>query len=206
MNEQEKESPFLQLLETIEKRKNYTLPLDEDIIDVVYYREALDTIGDIQGNEVLTTVIDTIGGDLHTAFAIIDAIQNCEGTVVAHIRGKAYSAGSMIALAHKNIIVSPFATMMIHDYSSGSFGKGGEIISHTQFQHKWVHEHMAKIYKDFLTESEMKDLFSGKDFWFDAKEIYKRLKNRERLQKPTKVKKVAAPEYNPQDVAFKPQK
>jgi hypothetical protein len=41
---------------------------------------------------------------------------------------------------------------------------------------------MGSVYKDFLTEKELEEVIMGKEMWFDAEEIVRRLELRAELQ------------------------
>jgi hypothetical protein len=58
------------------------------------------------------------------------------------------------------------------------YGKGNEITDTVEHDKKYYPSMMKSVYKGFLTNSELNNLIKGKDYWFDAKEIVKRLKNR----------------------------
>lgn len=119
--------------------------------------------------------INSSGGYLSTTFQLIEAIKVSEASVVAVLCGECHSAASMIALACDEVCVLESAHMLVHTSSGGFVGKNSDMRKSVEFNSKFVDKFLEKIYKGFLTESEIKKLQSGVDFWFDADEIKRRL-------------------------------
>jgi hypothetical protein len=72
--------------------------------------------------------------------------------------------------------------MMVHSATFGAFGKQSDVISHASFVDKQVRGLMNSVYKDFLSEKELEEVIMGKELWFDAEEIVRRLELRAELQ------------------------
>lgn len=156
--------------------------LDEYIREPKYYRTVLQGIDSLGEGDVVLLSINSYGGQLDGAIAIINAIQDTDADVHASIEGVAASAASLIALAAPSISVSPYATMMVHSATFGAFGKQSDVISHASFVDKQVRGLMNSIYKDFLTDKELEEVIMGKEMWFDSEEIVRRLELRAQLQ------------------------
>lgn len=155
--------------------------IDEGVKEAKYYRNLIHTIDSLTEDDIVWLSINTYGGHLDGAIAIINAIQNTSANVHCHIDGIAASAGSLIALASPSVSVSPYASMMIHAATFGTFGKQSDVISHASFVDKQVKGLMHDVYKDFLTDKELSDVIMGKEMWFDSEEIVERLQRREQL-------------------------
>ena len=156
--------------------------LDENIKEAKYYRSWLQAVDSLSEGDLILININSYGGQLDGAIAIINAIQNTDADVHASIEGVAASAASLIALASPSISVSPYATMMVHSATFGAFGKQSDVISHASFVDKQVRTLMHSVYKDFLTDKELEEVIMGKEMWFDAEEIVRRLELRADLQ------------------------
>ncbi len=141
--------------------------------------QGIDSLGE---GDVILLSINSYGGQLDGAIAIINAIQDTDANVHASIEGVAASAASLIALAAPSISVSPYATMMVHSATFGAFGKQSDVISHASFVDKQVRTLMHSVYKDFLTDKELEEVIMGKEMWFDSEEIVRRLELRAQLQ------------------------
>ena len=156
--------------------------LDENIKEAKYYRSWLQSVDSLSEGDLILININSYGGQLDGAIAIINAIQNTDADVHASIEGVAASAASLIALAAPSISVSPYATMMVHSATFGAFGKQSDVISHASFVDKQVRTLMYSVYKDFLTDKELEEVIMGKEMWFDSEEIVRRLELRAELQ------------------------
>lgn len=155
--------------------------IDEGVREAKYYRNLIHTIDSLGDDDIVWLSINTYGGHLDGAIAIINAIQNTSANVHCHIDGIAASAGSLIALASPSVSVSPYASMMIHAATFGAYGKQSDVISHASFVDKQVKGLMHDVYKDFLTDKELADVIMGKEMWFNSEEIVERLQRREQL-------------------------
>ncbi len=175
-------SPYLPYFESTKTNRCIKVFLDENIREAKYYRTVLQGIESLGEGDVVLLNINSYGGQLDGAIAIINAIENTEADVHATIEGVAASAASLIALASPSIGVSPYATMMVHSATFGAFGKQSDVISHASFVDKQVRTLMHSVYKDFLTEKELEEVIMGKELWFDSEEIIRRLELRAELQ------------------------
>ena len=81
------------------------------------------------GQSVIPVVIDSYGGEVYSLMSMISAIRNSEIPVATIVEGKAMSCGVILfSCGHEGLrFCTPEATLMIHDVSSGAFGKNEEI-------------------------------------------------------------------------------
>ena len=128
------------------------------------------------GSEV-KLYLNTPGGVVDTAFMLADVIRRSKAKVVAHLAGTVASAGTLIIMACDDIIVAPFTSFMIHNYSGGAVGKGHELKARQAFVDKQLNEAFKAFYLGFLTEEEMTQVIDGTDFWMGADEIQERWNN-----------------------------
>jgi ATP-dependent protease ClpP protease subunit len=173
---------YLPYFESTKTNRCIKIPLDENIREAKYYRTVLQGIESLGEGDVVLMKINSYGGQLDGAIAIINAIDNTDADVHAEIDGVAASAASLIALAAPSISVSPYATMMVHSATFGAFGKQSDVISHASFVDKQVRVLMHSVYRDFLTDKELEEVIMGKEMWFDAEEIVRRLEIRSQMQ------------------------
>lgn len=175
-------SQYLPYFESTKTNRCIKVYLDENIREAKYYRTVLQGVESLGEGDVVLLNINSYGGQLDGAIAIINAIENTDADVHASIEGVAASAASLIALAAPSISVSPYATMMVHAATFGAFGKQSDVISHASFVDKQVRTLMGSVYKDFLTDKELEEVIMGRELWFDAEEIVRRLELRGELQ------------------------
>lgn len=173
---------YLHYFESIKTNRCIKVPLDESIREARYYRTVLQGIDSLSEGDIVLLKINSYGGQLDGAIAIINAIENTDAEVHATIEGVAASAASLIALAAPSISVSPYATMMVHSATFGAFGKQSDVISHASFVDKQVRTLMHSVYQDFLSDKELEEVIMGKELWFDSEEIVRRLELRGQLQ------------------------
>lgn len=81
------------------------------------------------GQPVVPVVIDSYGGQVYSLMAMISAIRGSRCPVATIVEGKAMSCGALLFSfgAAGMRYMDPDATLMIHDVSSGTFGKVEEI-------------------------------------------------------------------------------
>lgn len=82
--------------------------------------------------EPIKIYINTPGGSVRDGFSIIDIIENSQTPVVTICLGKAYSMGLLILLAGHMRFASNNASAMMHDVSSGVFGRAEDIYEYTE--------------------------------------------------------------------------
>jgi ATP-dependent protease ClpP protease subunit len=78
------------------------------------------------------------------------------------------SAATMVFMCADQFEVTPHSVFMFHNYSGGTIGKGGEMIDQLLHERKWSERLMNEIYKDFMTEAEIKSMLDNKDMWMDG--------------------------------------
>ena len=162
--------------------RHISIPLDGDIEDdLSLYRDCIEEIKEANQGDVVSLILNTRGGSLKTALAIINAIQQTEADTVAVIEGEAASAGSLIAMHCQNVELNPYSTMFIHSESFGSAGKRSEVKSQVEFSLDWVENVFRNSYYGFLTDEEMDKVLEGKDYYFNAEQILERLKQRQAI-------------------------
>ena len=69
---------------------------------------------------------------------------------------------------------------MFHNYSGGTFGKGGEMYDQLVNERKWSENIIRKVYEGFLTEPEIRSILDNKDIWMGGEEVVNRLNKRKK--------------------------
>lgn len=120
--------------------------------------------------------INTPGGILDAAIMLVSSIKNTAANTTARLSGTVASAGTIIALACKNVEVADHTAFMIHNYSaSGISGKGHELKAHQEFVDANLNKSFSSFYEGFLTPAEIKRVIDGKDYWMNKDEVLSRL-------------------------------
>ena len=189
---------FMDLLEMLQpaKQKDYfsdrslarvhSFYLSGTITQADDYIDWFDIIRSTGENDVVKIHINSYGGDLFTAIQMMRVLGECQATVIVSVEGACMSAATMIFMHADAFEVSSHSMFMFHNYSGGTFGKGGEMLDQLQHERAWSEKLLRDIYSDFLTEKEIDSMLNNKDIWMDGDEVVKRLE-----KKAKKVKKDA---------------
>ena len=132
-------------------------------------------------NDIIQININSPGGDLFTAIQFLRAIADTQAHVICSVEGACMSAATMIFLTADTFEVSEHSMFMFHNYSSATFGKGGEMYDNIVHERKWSEHLLRRIYADFLNETEILSLLDNKDIWMDGEEVLKRLSKRHEI-------------------------
>jgi ATP-dependent Clp endopeptidase proteolytic subunit ClpP len=117
--------------------------------------------------------INSLGGSIFNCFAGIDIIQLCKVPVHTIIEGGSASAGTLLSVVGKKRYMTKNAYMLIHQLSSGFWGKMGEI--EDEFKNlEDLMKRIKDIYKEHTTipKKELNDLLKH-DLWLDSDKCLK---------------------------------
>lgn len=149
-----------------------------EILPPENYIDQFEIIRNSGESDVVRLHINSHGGDLSTAIQFNRVIQESQAQIVASAEGYCMSAATMIFLAANMFEISDHCFFMFHNYSGGSFGKGGEMYDHIISERKWSDKLVNKVYHDFLTTEEIKSILDNKDIWMDGDEVKIRLEKK----------------------------
>lgn len=117
--------------------------------------------------------INSRGGSLFSGIALMNVIDSSRVPIIAYVEGVAASAATLILVAAKHRVIAPESTVLIHQLSSGVYGKYEE----TEF-HSKINEKLMKIIYKFYTSNtkipvgKIKEILK-RDIFFSAKECIK---------------------------------
>jgi ATP-dependent Clp protease protease subunit len=122
----------------------------------------------------LTLIINSPGGDLNSAFALIDIIKGSAVPIHTLGLGQISSCGLLTFIAgHKGFrVITPMTSILSHQYSWGSYGKEHELLSRVK-EFELTSQRMMGLYKHCtgLSESKIKELLlPAQDVWLSAEE------------------------------------
>jgi ATP-dependent protease ClpP protease subunit len=150
--------------------------LSGEIESAENYIQWFDTIRHAGETDVIKIYLNSPGGDVFTAVQFMRVLQETDANIVMSVEGICASAATMIMLCGNTFEISEHTMFMFHNYSGGTFGKGGEMLDQLQHERKWSEKLLRDVYKDFLTNDEVTSLLENKDIWMDAMEVGERLK------------------------------
>ena len=112
--------------------------------------------------------INSFGGSVFSAFSVIDTIKNMKVPVVSIIEGAAASAATLISVMCDYRIIYKTSYMLIHQLSSGSWGKMNELEEEME-NLKELMNSIKKIYKENtnIPKGELNEILKH-DLWWNA--------------------------------------
>lgn len=139
------------------------------------YIQWFDIIRHANETDVIKIYINSPGGHVFTAIQFMRALKESSAKIVMSVEGECASAATMIFLCGDSFEVSEHSMFMFHNYSSGVFGKGGEMFDQLKHERKWSESLLRDIYADFLAEEEIVSILDNKDIWMTGDEVIERL-------------------------------
>lgn len=136
---------------------------DDDVTPKQFKNELNKDSGDID------IWINSPGGDVFAASQIYNMLMDYKGHVTVKIDGIAASAASVIAMAGKDILMSPVSMMMIHNPMTIAFGDTSEMKKAISMLSE-VKESIINAYelKTGLSRTKLSQLMDGES-WFNSK-------------------------------------
>ncbi len=124
-------------------------------------------------DEPIQLIINSPGGDLDEANALMDLMANVRMDVYTTGVGSCASAAAMLLCAgtkgHR--LVCPSTTIMVHRYSWGSYDKQHELVARRAIEDA-THEHMVEFWREHSKYKTKKDvekhLLKTTDNWMTA--------------------------------------
>jgi ATP-dependent protease ClpP protease subunit len=153
--------------------------LSGPVLDAEEYIDWFDCIRNASEIDTIRIYINSPGGDLYTTLQFLRVMSDTEATIVTSVEGACMSAATMIFLHGHTHEITPHSLFMFHNYSAGTFGKGGEMYDQLQFERRWSENFMRAVYRDFLAEDEIQSMLNNRDIWMTSDEVAQRL---EKLQ------------------------
>lgn len=152
--------------------------IDCEVSEPENYRELITALFNANDGDTMTIYINSPGGHLDSALAIIEALKNTQCHVTGVIMGACHSAASIISMYCHEVAVMDNAYSLVHTASFGSSGNTNNVKSHTEFTVKMVEKLLNNTYEGFLNKDELNKVKQGVELWFDAEEIRIRMESR----------------------------
>lgn len=152
--------------------------LDGDILEPSNYRELLALLFNSGEEDTINIFINSGGGHLDTALAVVEGLKATHAHVTAVLIGACHSAASIISMYCNEVAVLDNAYSMVHTASFGAVGNTGNVKAHTEFTVRQVEKLLNETYEGFLTKEELSKVKSGVELWFDSDEIRNRIESR----------------------------
>jgi len=154
------------------------------------YTDWFQEIRNCRSTDLIRIHINSPGGDLFTAIQFLRVLSETRAHIITSVEGACMSAATLIFLTADEFHIANHSMFMFHNYSGGSYGKGGEMYDQISHQKKWSEKLLTEVYANFLTKTEINSLIDNKDIWMDGEEVFARLKKRgESIKKKENVEK-----------------
>ena len=128
--------------------------------------------------DIIKLHLNSPGGDLFTAIQFMHVFEQTAAQIHVSVEGTCNSAATLLFLYADQFEISPHSLFMFHNYSSGTFGKGGEMYDNIVHERKWSQKLFQDVYRGFLDDDEIKSILDNKDIWMDSAEVVDRLNKR----------------------------
>lgn len=132
-------------------------------------------------NDSVIILIDTDGGMVFSGFKLMEAMETSKASkVVVYIPKKAYSMGAHIASAADYIVISKYASIMVHTGSYQEPGGPVVVFDGTQKDREsrdWYNYTIAGIISEFgsiLSGDELATIKHGESVYITGEELFKR--------------------------------
>lgn len=102
-------------------------------------------LGDGEPPQPLYLHVSTYGGDISAAFSVVDTIKHLGVAVYSVVEGYVASAGTLITLAAHKRFIQANAYMMVHQLSSGMWGKMSSL-AEEMHNLKKLQDHITNFY------------------------------------------------------------
>jgi ATP-dependent Clp protease, protease subunit len=137
--------------------------LNDDITPQQFKRELDASVGDI------SVWINSPGGDVFASSQIYNMIRAYPGKVTVKIDGLAASAGSVIAMAGDEVVISPVGLLMVHNPATMIFGEEADLQIGIQMLNE-VKESIVNAYerKTGLDRKQISKMMDA-ETWMNAK-------------------------------------
>lgn len=158
----------------------YAVTIDEPFVSPSYYRGIVSMLMGATEDDTVILMFNSPGGMLSGLLTLLEGVKMTEATTMAVLIGECSSAASILALHCDSIFVSESATMLAHDISYGTGGKGSDVLSHVQHVSKTSEKLLRKTYEHFLSAKEIDEMLNGRQIFLDSDEIKERLEQKEK--------------------------
>ena len=128
-------------------------------------------IASLTENDVLHLHINTPGGSLFNTVSVIQAIKNCQGTVIGHADGLVQSAGSIIFFSCHGMVVNEHCSFLLHDGSSMEAGKISDNLTSAAHVSEVIEGIYNDVYGTFFPEDVIEAVLAGQELYLTSTEV-----------------------------------
>jgi len=149
----------------LETNSVYRFNLYDEIESFTEYDDFIKDLALLSENDAVALYINSPGGRIDIGVSLVNTVRSCQAKVTAVIEGPSYSMASILALACDGLIMLDNTFLMYHNYSTMSYGKGGELMASLTHSNDHFNKLMTSICSPFLTKAELKDIQNDRDIY-----------------------------------------
>lgn len=147
------------------------LDLNKTLVEMdLKLQNTMNALGHEDLNPICHLHVSTLGGEILPSFSVVDTIRNMKSDVYTYVDGQVASAGTLITSCGTKRFMGKYAHLLIHQLSSGVYGKFSEIEDEI-YNLKNLMKLLKAFYKDH-TKIPMKKLdeLLQRDIWLTPTE------------------------------------
>lgn len=164
---------------TIQQSNVHRYNLYDGIEEFEDYEEFIEDLATFTPNDAVALYINCPGGRVDIGLSIINAIRSSQAATTAIIEAPSYSMASVIALATDKLIMLDNTFLMFHNYTSGAYGKGAELVTGIKHSDAHFNKMMHNVCYPFLTKKELQRIQNDGDVYiYDTDENLGKRKER----------------------------
>lgn len=163
---------------------------------VIDYADMIAALDHATEADVFRVHINTPGGDLDSALAIIHAFMRTRAHVVTIADGEVASAGTIIFFAGHSFVINRYANFMFHDGSTGSFQKVNEQLKRLNALSELLQQLAHDLYSPWLDDEEIDSILSGRDEYKTSAWVLERVTDPVRIRAHVEKQKAMIEEAN----------
>ena len=127
------------------------------------------------GDDILEIRLNSGGGDVSIGQKFIALMTEIfPKRTITVMDAEASSMAAMIFLAGEKRIIYEHSLCMLHNYSMGMFGKGGEVGDRYNATNSSMTAYLKEAIDPYVKKKEFKRILDGKDLYLDAYQMCKR--------------------------------
>lgn len=149
----------------------YKAFVNQPFTDSRQFEDLVEILDSAHPGDVVEIKLTTPGGSLQAVIPLLAAMASTQAQVYVHAVSDVASAGTFLLMMADDVFINPYVTVMFHQVTFGAYGPGhmvGDRVNHVM---KSSAQLLRDLYQDFLTEDEISNMLSGKEFWMEKDEF-----------------------------------
>lgn len=129
------------------------------------YAALIKELYNAEDGDIITLNINSPGGRVDIGRSIITAMHHTKAVVHCHVESDSCSMAALIAVSGDSMTMSENTYLMFHNYSTGMYGKGGDLAKQMQYEQESIYTLFKAWCTPFLTMKEFTAMLAGEDIY-----------------------------------------